>query len=77
LVDKIIDMAKEAGAEAIVTACPLCMENLEMRQTDGTFPIFYFTELLGFAFGLKESLTWFKQHIINPTPVLKSLELMK
>jgi heterodisulfide reductase subunit B len=76
LVDKIIDMAKEAGAEAIVTACPLCMENLEMRQTDPAFPIFYFTELLGLALGLKESLNWFKQHMVNPNAVLKSAELI-
>ncbi|MFQ6091550.1 MAG: CoB--CoM heterodisulfide reductase iron-sulfur subunit B family protein, partial [bacterium] len=76
LVDGIVDMAKEAGAEAIVTLCPLCLENLEMRQTDGQFPVLYFTELLGVAFGLKESEDWMKKHLIDATPLLKSLQLL-
>ena len=53
----IISNAKKCGAECIVTACPLCMTNLEMRQDaasklrgeDLSMPIFYFTELLGVA----------------------------
>jgi heterodisulfide reductase subunit B len=77
LVDRIIDTAKEAGAETIVTACPLCMENLEMRQSDKQFPIFYFTELLGLAFGLKESKHWINKHMINPSLFIKSLGLME
>lgn len=75
LVDDIIDYAIEAGANAVVTACPLCFENLEGRQTKN-MPIFYFTELLGLAFGLEEAKHWPKQHMINPTPLLKSLGLL-
>ena len=76
LVGKILDLAKEAGAQAIVTACPLCFENLDMRQ-DRDFPVFYFTELLGLAFGLKESAGWIKKHLVDPNPVLKPLGLLQ
>jgi heterodisulfide reductase subunit B len=76
LVDGIVDMAKEAGAQAIVTACPLCLGNLEMRQSDGGFPVMYFTELLGVALGMNESRDWLKKHVIDPTPLLGSLGLL-
>ena len=48
----IIDNARAAGAEMIITACPLCKYNLEKCATD--MPIVYFTELLAEALGVKE-----------------------
>ena len=48
----IIENAKAAGAEMIITACPLCKYNLEKCGAD--FPIVYFTELLAQALGVKE-----------------------
>ena len=47
----IIENAKAAGAEMIITACPLCKYNLEKCGTD--FPVVYFTELLAEALGVK------------------------
>ena len=76
LVDKIIDMAKEAGAQVIVCSCPLCLENLEMRQSDRHYPVLYFTELLGLAFGLPEASHWPKKHLVDATPLLRSLGLL-
>ena len=76
LVDGLIAYAREAGAQLIVTACPLCFENLEMRQSEGRFPILYFTELLGLAFGLEESKRWLDKHMVNPKPFLKSVGLI-
>lgn len=76
LVGSITGLAKEAGAEVIVTACPLCLENLDARQTEDPIPILYFTELSGLAFGLKESPEWLKKHMHDPTPVLKTLNLI-
>ena len=75
LVSEIVDMARGAGAEAIVTACPLCMANLESRQnpTGGKpLPIFYFSELVGLAFGLSEAKGWFKKHLVSPGALLTS-----
>ncbi len=60
LVADILQMAKEVGADCISVACPLCHANLDMRQSDINkklgldyhIPVFYFTQLLGMAFGL-------------------------
>jgi len=43
--------AVNAGAEMLITACPLCLYNLE-KNTD--IPVKYFTELLAEALGVKE-----------------------
>lgn len=76
LVMRLIERAREAGADAIVTACPLCQVNLEMRQSGKTrMPAFYFTELLGLAFGLPEARTWWGKHLIDPRPLLHSVGL--
>ena len=48
----IIQNAKAAGAEMIITACPLCKYNLEKSGAD--IPVVYFTELLAEALGVKE-----------------------
>ncbi len=56
----ILEAAHDAGADVIVTTCPLCQINLEAYQdrinaTFGTrfrMPIVYFTQLLGLALGL-------------------------
>jgi heterodisulfide reductase subunit B len=48
----IIQNAKAAGAEMIITACPLCRYNLIKNGAD--IPVVYFTELLAEALGVKE-----------------------
>jgi len=83
LVNNLFTRAEEAGANCIVTACPMCTANLEMRQQPGKFsfkvphkmPVLYFTELLGLAMGLDGADAWFKSHLINPMPLLKELDL--
>lgn len=50
----IVDSAKNAGADTIITACPLCMYNLKVN-TNTDMPILYFTELLAEALGIKEA----------------------
>ena len=48
----IVENAKAAGAEMIITACPLCKYNLVKSGAD--IPVVYFTELLAEALGVKE-----------------------
>lgn len=48
----IINNAKAAGAQMIITACPLCKYNLVKSGAD--IPVVYFTELLAEALGVKE-----------------------
>ena len=84
LVGRILDMALEAEADCIVTACPLCMSNIDTREEEigalrgisYDLPIFYFTELMGLAFGSNDTDSWFKRHIIDPRPLLQSKGLM-
>ena len=84
LVGRILDMALEAEADCIVTACPLCMSNIDTREEEigalrgirYDLPVFYFTELMGLAFGSKDTDAWFKRHIIDPRPLLQSKGLM-
>jgi len=75
LVGRIVDGAEEAGANCLVTACPMCQANLESRQgaRSQEMPVFYFTELLGLAFGLPGVAGWLKKHLIDPRPLLTSL----
>lgn len=53
-VDKIMENAKAQGAEMLITACPLCMYNLQENAENG-LPVYYFTELLAEALGVKEA----------------------
>jgi len=77
MVTRLLDMAEEAGAQALVTACPLCQMNLESRRGSRTnMPVFFFTELLGLAMGLNESSKWISKHIVDPLPLLRSLSLV-
>lgn len=74
LVNRLTTFAREAGADGIVTACPLCQTSLEMRQTGNgsRMPVVYFTELMGLAFGLPEAAKWWGKHLIDPQPWLES-----
>lgn len=49
--DTILESAAGFGAEMLITACPLCMYNL---NKSGKLPVHYFTELLAEALGVKE-----------------------
>lgn len=48
----VMENAKTAGADMIVTACPLCRYNLIKSGSD--IPVVYITELLAEALGVKE-----------------------
>ncbi len=73
LVDRLVYEAKRAGAEALVTACPLCQANLEGRQSE-SMPVFYFTELVGLALGLADTEAWFQAHLIDVFPLLNQVK---
>jgi heterodisulfide reductase subunit B len=69
IVDRIVGMAKEAGADCLVTSCGLCQANLELRQSH-KMPVFYFTELMGVAFDIAGRSAWWRKHMINPKALL-------
>lgn len=80
LTGKLFLMAKEAGADCIIVACPLCHSNLDLRQKeisedmgqDFNLPIYYFTELMGIAFGLPDAPKWLKKHAINAADLVSA-----
>jgi len=59
----ILTEAKEAGAQIIVTGCPMCHSNLDMRQRTmnasglgpHNMPVLYLTELLAWRRGWPRS----------------------
>ena len=53
--NKICDSAAGFGADMLITACPLCLYNLN-KNGNGKLPIHYFTELLAEALGVKEEV---------------------
>lgn len=52
MANKVVASAKMKGAEEIITACPLCLYNLD-RNSSEELPVRYFTELLAEALGVK------------------------
>ena len=77
-----IEQAREAGADAIVTPCPLCHLSLDAWQSklrkatgkDFKMPILHLAQLVGVAAGLEESELKFKRHVVSVQPVLEKLE---
>jgi len=83
LAHDILSYAAREGAEAITLSCPLCSFNLDDRQREvkelypsfREIPVFYFTQLMAIAFGLKEKYYGFDLNHVDPRPLLKSKSL--
>ncbi|MEN6371346.1 MAG: CoB--CoM heterodisulfide reductase iron-sulfur subunit B family protein [Armatimonadota bacterium] len=73
--------AKNAGADAMACACPLCQANLDMRQEEieslykETFglPAFYITELMALAMDLPKTMCYFNKHLVDVSSALKAI----
>ena len=84
LIQKLLDMAEEAGADCIVTGCPMCFSNLDSRQKSVSqesgkkykLPIFYFSELMGLAYAEPNTQKWLRRHMVDPKPLLKKRGLI-
>jgi heterodisulfide reductase subunit B len=70
----LIEHAREAGADAIVVACPLCHANLDARQFQmklaEPLPVLFFTQLMALALGLPERLAVLQKNMVDPRPLL-------
>lgn len=55
MVDRVMHSAIDRGADSLITACPLCLYNLKNSGTAEKLPVYYLTELLAEALGLKEN----------------------
>ena len=78
-----IQQSMEAGADAMVTPCPLCHLSLDAwqqkleKQTGKKLgmPILHLSQLVGVAAGLEESELKFKRHVVPVTPMLEKVEV--
>ena len=78
-----IEQAKEAGADAMVTPCPLCHLSLDAWQSklrkqtgkDFQMPILHLSQLVGVAAGLDSSELKFKRHVVSVEPVTEKLSV--
>jgi len=78
-----IEQAKEAGADAMVTPCPLCHLSLDAWQSklkkqtgkDFQMPILHLSQLIGVAAGLTDSELRFKRHVVSVAPVVEKLRV--
>jgi len=78
----ILEGAKSVGADAIAVACPMCHVNLDTRQEEIEkkykvtyhLPIFYFTQLMGLAFGISAKELLLKRHFISTEDILEGVK---
>ena len=78
-----IEQAMEAGADAMVTPCPLCHLSLDAWQSklkkqtgrDFKMPILHLSQLVGVAAGLTDSELKFKRHVVSVGPVTERLSV--
>ncbi len=78
---KILQVADNMQADAIVVACPLCQMNLDLRQdqagkamsTHFNIPVLYFTQVLGLAFGRDPKELGFGKLCVSPASLLEKL----
>lgn len=80
MTQRILDAAKKSGADCIVTACPMCHSNLDMRQVslakaNGNYnmPIFFITEMIGVALGMNPKDLGINRHFINGDAALAKI----
>ncbi len=81
---QVLEAARQAGADAIVVACPMCQANLDTRQRaieeerkiSYGLPIIYFTQLMGLAYGCPVSRLGLRRLFVSPLPLLKARGLV-
>ncbi len=69
--------AIDAGADCLVTPCPLCHLNLDMQQPDASkfverelgVPVLHFPQLLGLALGLEPKELGMGKHVVKTSQV--------
>jgi len=79
LSNAILTDAEQAGAEAIVTGCPMCHSNLDMRQRTineaglgpHDLPIVYLSEILGLAAGIEPERLGLDRHFVDAMRVVE------
>jgi heterodisulfide reductase subunit B len=80
MVNTIVRSALDVGASCIVTACPMCQMNLEVRcNLERQIPIIPSSQMLTLAMHLAplKHQKMFAQHPVDPRPLLRSTGLIR
>jgi heterodisulfide reductase subunit B len=78
---RLLSMARQAGADCLAVACPLCESNLDLRQADAAkahgpisaTPVLYITQLLGLALGLSNADVGLDALTVSAEPLLAGI----
>jgi heterodisulfide reductase subunit B len=78
MVRNLLQCAVDSQATVIATACPMCQVNLECYQqqvnlefgTNFSFPVLYFTQLIGLAFGIPPKKLGIGKEFVSFAPSL-------
>ncbi len=83
MVGQNMRMAKDNGAEAVITPCPLCHLALDGYQADAAarwgrtdLPIFHLPQLVAYALGVPAEKLGLNKHLIDPREVMVSRDLI-
>jgi len=77
---RVLSMALEAGANCIAVACPLCQQNLDLRQSQVNsamgkslnIPILYFSQIVGLTYGLSPKELGFDKLVVSADEIVRS-----
>jgi len=75
---RLVQKARQTGADAFVVSCPLCQMNLDklgLEAPDQALPVFYVTELLELALAGRAALDRFRMHLTDPGDLLRRKKL--
>ncbi len=76
----ILQSARNAGAQALIVACPMCHSNLDFRQqainkrgNDGQMPVLFVSQLVGLSMGLDPVRLGLARHFVSTEPLLSQI----
>jgi succinate dehydrogenase / fumarate reductase, cytochrome b subunit len=83
MVGQNMRIAKDHGAEAVITPCPLCHLALDGYQQDAAarwgrtdLPTFHLPQLVAFALGVPADKLGLQKHLIDPRTIMVERELI-
>jgi len=83
MVGQNMRIAKDKGAEVVLTPCPLCHLALDGYQADSAarwgrtdLPTFHLPQLVAFALGISAEKLGFNKHLIDPRRIMTERELI-
>jgi heterodisulfide reductase subunit B len=77
---RVLSMALDAGANCVAVACPLCQQNLDLRQSQVNstmgasfnIPILYFSQIVGLTYGLSPKELGLDKLVVSADELVRS-----